>query len=86
MLVEREEHLRAFGGHLDRLARGTGGTVVVSGPVASGRTRLLREFLSDVAERGTPGGELEGVLVLTATGTPATSGLPFEMLTPLLAA
>ncbi len=86
LLIEREEQIRAFAGHLDRLARGTGNTVVVSGPVATGRTRLLRSFLSDVAERGVPGGDLEGVLVLTATGTPATSGLPFEMLTPLLAA
>jgi DNA-binding CsgD family transcriptional regulator len=86
LLVEREEHLNQFAERLDRLAEGAGGTVVVSGPVASGRTRLFRSFLSDVAERSAPGRDLAGTLVLTATGSPATGLLPFGLLTPVLTA
>lgn len=84
MLIEREEYLRQFRGRLDSLAEGSGGTVVLNGPVASGRTRLLREFLADVAERSTPGRALAGSLVLSATGSPASKHLPFGLLAQLL--
>src|SRR5688500_14832135 len=51
-LVGREGTLSVLGGHLDAAARGTGGCVVVEGPLGIGRSRLLQATAREGAERG----------------------------------
>jgi DNA-binding CsgD family transcriptional regulator/tetratricopeptide (TPR) repeat protein len=69
MLVEREDQFRSLSDLLAASARtGAGATVLVGGPVASGKTALLRQFTEHAAERG--------ALVLEAIAAPVVSSLP----------
>ncbi|WBB62417.1 LuxR family transcriptional regulator [Streptomyces sp. WMMC500] len=51
-LVGRAGTLSVLGGHLDAAAAGTGGCVVLEGPLRIGRSRLLRATAHEGAERG----------------------------------
>lgn len=84
MLVEREEYVHRFSGQLDSLAAGSGCTLVISGPVASGKTRLLRTFLADAADRLQKETGASSALLLAATGSPAVRALPLGLLSQLL--
>ncbi|MGW1279636.1 BREX system ATP-binding domain-containing protein [Streptomyces tsukubensis] len=48
----REDVLSALGGHVNSVAEGSGGCVVVEGPFGTGKTRLLQAMASEGAERG----------------------------------
>ncbi|WP_406205819.1 AAA family ATPase [Kitasatospora sp. NBC_01560] len=74
--MERDRELGELGRLLDETLRGTGGLAIVTGPVASGRTALLR-VLGDrtVAAGGT---------FLGATGSQAEQALPLGLVSHLL--
>lgn len=48
----RESELDWLNSHLDRMSRGTGGLVLVTGEVGSGRTALLESFVGMARSRG----------------------------------
>ncbi|WP_079143542.1 helix-turn-helix transcriptional regulator [Streptomyces luteocolor] len=75
-LVERGEEFSIMENMLDACAAGHGGVVLVSGPVASGKTALLRAF----GARATAA----GALYLQATASNAESDLPLGVMGQLL--
>ncbi|MEU7583236.1 AAA family ATPase [Streptomyces sp. NPDC041068] len=75
-LVERGEEFSIMENMLDACAAGHGGVVLVSGPVASGKTALLRAF----GARATAA----GALYLQATASDAESDLPLGVMGQLL--
>ncbi|MEV5976512.1 AAA family ATPase [Streptomyces sp. NPDC052114] len=75
-LVERGEEFSIMENMLDACAGGHGGVVLVSGPVASGKTALLRAF----GARATAA----GALYLQATASDAESDLPLGVMGQLL--
>ena len=75
-LVERDAELAVFEEMLSRSSGGQGGAVLVSGPVACGKTAMLRAFGMRVADSG-------GVYV-GATASHAESALPFAVLDQLV--
>lgn len=75
-LMEREEELATFGRLLDLALSGSGSVAVVTGPVAGGKTALLRDFAERTAAAG-------GVF-LTATGLRAERTLPLGLVSQLL--
>ncbi|MYW04936.1 AAA family ATPase [Streptomyces sp. SID3343] len=76
--------MRLFAAKLDSLVAGRGGTLVVSGPVASGKTRLLRAFLMDAADKSSSDRGLSTTLLLSTTGYPATREVPLWLMSQLL--
>lgn len=75
-LVERDRELGELGRMLDETLRGTGGLAIVTGPVASGKTALLRVLGErTVAAGGT---------FLGATGSRAEQSLPLGLVSHLL--
>ncbi|MEV0276477.1 AAA family ATPase [Streptomyces sp. NPDC050610] len=75
-LVERDKELSAMGNMLDASAAGHGGVAWVSGPVASGKTALLRAFGERAAETG--------ALLLRATAAGAAHDQPLGVMRQLL--
>lgn len=75
-LVERGEAFSIMESMLGSCAGGHGGVLLVSGPVASGKTALLRAF----GERATAA----GALYLQATASQAESDLPLGVMGQLL--
>jgi DNA-binding CsgD family transcriptional regulator/tetratricopeptide (TPR) repeat protein len=75
-LMERERELAVLGGLLDETLSGAGGVAVVTGPVASGKTAVLRE----IAQRT----EAAGGVFLSATGSRAERALPLGLVSQLL--
>ncbi|MEV5576830.1 AAA family ATPase [Spirillospora sp. NPDC052269] len=75
-LVERRKEFSGLSAMLDSCAAGQSGVALVSGPIASGKTVLLRAFGDSVAE--------SGALFLSATGSSAERGLPFGVMGQLL--
>lgn len=51
-LVGRERILSALGSHLDATSQGSGGCIVIEGPIGIGKTRLLQATTLEGAERG----------------------------------
>ncbi|WP_030793147.1 helix-turn-helix transcriptional regulator [Streptomyces sp. NRRL S-920] len=75
-LVERGDEFSIMESMLDSCAAGHGGVLLVSGPVASGKTALLRAF----GARATAA----GALYLQATASEAESDLPLGVMGQLL--
>ncbi|AZM56991.1 hypothetical protein DMA15_34145 [Streptomyces sp. WAC 01529] len=75
-LVERGDEFSIMESMLDSCAVGHGGVLLVSGPVASGKTALLRAF----GDRATAA----GALYLQATASEAESDLPLGVMGQLL--
>ncbi|OQO89678.1 hypothetical protein B1813_22520 [Saccharomonospora piscinae] len=75
-LVDRDEQVRALDHFLAESAAGRGAVVSLEGPVACGRTALLRTFCRRA--------EASGALVLSATCSGTERELPFAALRQLL--
>lgn len=75
-LVERERELQLLQNLLNTTFKGHGKIGLVSGPVASGKTELLRSFADLCAD--------EGALLLNATATRTDRSVPFAVLRQLL--
>jgi DNA-binding CsgD family transcriptional regulator len=76
LLVGRENALSALGSHLDSTSQGSGGCVIVDGPLGTGKTRLLQATAMEAAERGL------AVAAGRASGT--HQSIPIHLLTNLL--
>lgn len=76
MLVERDQALSQLSALLDVCTSGSGGVVVVRGPVATGKTKLLHYF----AQHALAG----GARFLNAAGSPAERYLPFGLMCQLM--
>ncbi|WP_211127348.1 helix-turn-helix transcriptional regulator [Streptomyces yatensis] len=74
-LVERDDILAGLGGLLADASRGKGQLAVVDGPLGSGKSRLVHEFLETL--------EPDGALVLRATASLREHLLPFGVVTQL---
>ncbi|MFF4483940.1 AAA family ATPase [Streptomyces sp. NPDC001520] len=74
-LVERDDILAGLGRLLADAARGKGQLAVVDGPLGSGKSRLVHEFLETL--------EPDGALVLRATASLREHLLPFGVVTQL---
>ncbi|WP_084692374.1 helix-turn-helix transcriptional regulator [Parafrankia elaeagni] len=75
MFVERKQQVAVLEKVLDRARTGFGSSIAITGPMASGKTTLLRLFATLAAERG--------YLVLSGSGTRAERGLPLGLLNQL---
>lgn len=71
-LVERDNELAALDELFERCLRGTGSVAVINGPLASGKTALLRAF----AERSVK----DGAIFLGAVGSRAERTLPLGVI------
>lgn len=71
MLVERKQHMSRFEDALTRCAEGVGTSVAIVGPLASGKSSLVRRFTDRATE--------EGFLVLKGTGTRTERRLPLGL-------
>ncbi|MEV5880754.1 AAA family ATPase [Streptomyces sp. NPDC052101] len=76
-LIERAEALATLRRLVDEAARGRGGTALVSGTVASGKSALLDALAQALTGTGT--------LTLTAVASAAETGLPLAVFDQLLA-
>lgn len=77
VLTERTDELTTLTALFDGAAGGAGNCVLVSGPVATGKTELLTVAAARAAERG--------ALPLTALGVPAERAAPLALFSQLFA-
>ncbi|MCK9924293.1 AAA family ATPase, partial [Frankia sp. AgPm24] len=75
-LVERQDQLECLTAQLQECVRGSGGMIHLVGPVASGKTALVRSLEEQAREAG--------VTVLRATGSRAERLLPLGVIAQLL--
>ena len=75
MIVEREHQLAVFRRSLTDCAAGVGGSLVLTGPPANGKSTLLATFVDEAAEAG--------FRCLTASGSRAERALPFGVVNQL---
>ncbi|MBF8190919.1 AAA family ATPase [Nonomuraea sp. K274] len=75
-LIERDEALATMEALLANILNGRGCVAVVSGTVATGKSRLLDTFAQGTAERG--------ALSIAATGSPMEQALPLGVLGQLI--